>query len=117
MGTLQGSVSSEHLQSYFDEWVFRFNRRHSRSRALLFYTLLRQAVDGAPMTYQSMRKTGRTRPAPAPPPELVSDHRALKSATPACPGDGPELPTLTERNWGYGTEMETPYQEISIPHG
>lgn len=29
MGTLQGSVSPEHLQSYFDEWVFRFNRRRS----------------------------------------------------------------------------------------
>ena len=22
MGTMQGSVSSEHLQAYFDEWVF-----------------------------------------------------------------------------------------------
>jgi len=29
-----------------DEWVFRFNRRHSRSRALLFRRLLQQAVEG-----------------------------------------------------------------------
>ena len=51
---------------YFDEWVFRFNRRHSRSRGLLFHTLLRQAVEGRPVTYRSLRKAGRARPAPQP---------------------------------------------------
>lgn len=66
MGTMQGSVSPEHIQAYFDEWVFRFNRRHSRSRGLLFHTLLRYAVAGEPVTYQSLRKTGRTH---APPPQ------------------------------------------------
>lgn len=66
MGTLQGSVSPEHLQAYFDEWVFRFNRRHARSRGLLFHTLLRQAIAGEPVTYQSLRKAGRTRPARLP---------------------------------------------------
>ena len=67
MGTLQGSVSPEHVQAYFDEWVFRFNRRHSHSRGLLFHTLLLNAVGGHPVTYQSLRKTGRTRTAPQPP--------------------------------------------------
>jgi len=67
MGTLQGSVSHEHLQAYFDEWVFRFNRRHSRSRGLLFYRLMQQAVDGDTVSYKDLRKAGRTRPAPAPP--------------------------------------------------
>jgi transposase-like protein len=66
MGTMQGSVSPEHVQAYFDEWVFRFNRRNSRSRGLLFHTLLQQAVDREPVTYQSLRKAGRTRPAPSP---------------------------------------------------
>jgi len=66
MGTMQGSVSPEHVQAYFDEWVFRFNRRNSRSRGLLFHTLLRQALDGQPVTYRSLRKAGRTRPAPPP---------------------------------------------------
>src|SRR5674476_1357213 len=60
MGTRQGSVSPEHVQAYFDEWVFRFNRRHSRSRGLLFHTLVRQAVGGVPVTYKSLRKAGRT---------------------------------------------------------
>ncbi|MGB0092865.1 MAG: IS1595 family transposase, partial [Solirubrobacteraceae bacterium] len=68
LGTLQGSVSPEHLQAYFDEWVFRFNRRHSRSRGLLFYRLMRQAAAGDPLTYREMRKAGRWRPRPRPPP-------------------------------------------------
>jgi hypothetical protein len=66
MGTMQGSVSPEHVQAHFDEWVFRFNRRNSRSRGLLFHTLLCQAVDGEPVTYKSLRKAGRVRPAPSP---------------------------------------------------
>jgi hypothetical protein len=34
LSTLQGSVLSEHLQAYFNEWVFSFNRRLSRSRGV-----------------------------------------------------------------------------------
>ena len=43
-GTYQGAVSREHLNYYLDEYTFRFNRRGSRSRGLLFYRLLEQAV-------------------------------------------------------------------------
>ncbi|HEY2690137.1 MAG TPA: IS1595 family transposase, partial [Streptosporangiaceae bacterium] len=35
LGTRQGSVEEAHLQSYLDEFVFRFNRRRSRSRGLV----------------------------------------------------------------------------------
>ena len=52
MGTMQGSVSPEHVQAYFDEFVFRFNRRRSRSRGLLFYRVLQLAVDHDPVRYQ-----------------------------------------------------------------
>lgn len=44
MGTYQGSVSSEHLQYYLDEYAFRFNRRLSTHRGKLFYRLMQQAV-------------------------------------------------------------------------
>ncbi len=37
LGTHQGAVSHEHLDYYLDEFVFRFNRRRSRSRGKLFY--------------------------------------------------------------------------------
>lgn len=67
MGTMQGSVSPEHLQGYFDEWIFRFNRRRSRSRGLLFYRLMQQAAHSDIITYNDLRKAGRTRPAPPPP--------------------------------------------------
>ena len=85
MGTMQGSVSPEHVQAYFDEWVFRFNRRNSRSRGLMFYTLLRQAVDGQPVTYRSLRKAGRTRPAPPP-------ARGARQPPPSLDVGRPELP-------------------------
>ena len=37
LGTHQGAVSHEHLDYYLDEFVFRFNRRSSRSRGKLFF--------------------------------------------------------------------------------
>lgn len=44
LGTHQGSVVPAHLQSYLEEFTFRFNRRTSRSRGLIFRRLLEQAV-------------------------------------------------------------------------
>lgn len=42
LGTHQGRV--QHLDYYLDEFTFRFNRRTSRSRGLLFYRLIQQAL-------------------------------------------------------------------------
>lgn len=50
LGTLQGSVVPEHLQSYLEEFTFRFNRRTSQSRGLVFRRLLEQAVVAEPVT-------------------------------------------------------------------
>ncbi len=41
---LQGSPRPSHLDYYLDEFVFRYNRRTSRSYGLLFYSLIHQAV-------------------------------------------------------------------------
>jgi transposase-like protein len=51
MGTHHGAVSHEHLDYYLDEFTFRFNRRRSRARGLLFYRLLQQAVQVDPVPY------------------------------------------------------------------
>lgn len=51
MGTHQGAVSHAHLDYYLDEFVFRFNRRTSSSRGMLFYRLMQQAVVTDPVTY------------------------------------------------------------------
>ncbi len=44
LGTRQPGISKEHLPYYLDEFTFRFNRRTSRARGLLFYRLINQAV-------------------------------------------------------------------------
>ena len=49
LGTHQGAVAPSHLDYYLDEFTFRFNRRTSRSRGLLFYRLLGQAVAIGPV--------------------------------------------------------------------
>ena len=40
----QGSVAAQHLDAYLEEFAFRFNRRHSRKRGMLFYRLLENTV-------------------------------------------------------------------------
>jgi len=73
LGTHQGAARAEHLQGYLDEFAFRFNRRRSASRGLLFLRLLQLAVDHDPVRYQhlvanpqpkndatTVKRTGRT---------------------------------------------------------
>ncbi len=54
MGTHQGAVTHEHLDYYLDEFTFRFNRRRSTARGLLFYRLLEQAVVVDPVPYSRL---------------------------------------------------------------
>ena len=49
LGTHQGGVQHSHLDYYLDEYTFRFNRRTSKSRGLLFYRLISQAIDLGPV--------------------------------------------------------------------
>ena len=55
LGTHQGAVQHSHLDYYLDEYTFRFNRRTSRSRGLLFYRLITQAIDLAPVLEKQLR--------------------------------------------------------------
>ena len=48
VGTLHYRVSRQHMPYYLDEFTFRFNRRTSKARGMLFYRLLQQAVDTDP---------------------------------------------------------------------
>lgn len=54
LSTHQGSVSGKHLDYYLDEYTFRFNRRTSRSRGMLFYRLIEQAMTTAPLSYRQI---------------------------------------------------------------
>ena len=53
-GTHQGAISACHLDSYLDEFSFRFNRRISRSRGKLCYRLVQQEVAIEPTSYHSI---------------------------------------------------------------
>jgi transposase-like protein len=50
MGTHHGAILPIHLQSYLEEFTFRFNRRTSRNRGLVFRRLLEQASITEPVT-------------------------------------------------------------------
>lgn len=56
LGTHQGAIGHEHLDSYLDEFTFRFNRRKSRHRGKLFSRLAQQAVQVEPAPFDSLRK-------------------------------------------------------------
>jgi len=61
LGTHHGSVQPQHLDAYLDEFVFRFNRRTSASRGMLFYRLLQQAAATDPVTYADVVDPRRAR--------------------------------------------------------
>ncbi len=77
LGTHQGSADDTHLPSYLNEFVFRFNRRRSRSRGLLFYRVLQLAADHDPVHYK----------------DLIIDP-APKATPPVPPGRWGHPPTL-----------------------
>lgn len=62
LGTHQGAVRPEHLDDYLGEFTFRFNRRTSRSRGLLFYRLLENAVRIEPAPYHTIVAGPHTSP-------------------------------------------------------
>ena len=61
-------MDDAHLASYLNEFVFRFNRRRSRSRGMVFYRVLELAVAHDPVRYQDLIATRRPRKVPPMPP-------------------------------------------------
>ena len=56
LGTHQSYVNKNKLGYYLDEYVFRYNRRTSKSRGLLFLRLIEQAVKTPPVSYKEIIK-------------------------------------------------------------
>jgi len=61
IGTHQGAVSKKHLDYYLDEYTFRFNRRTSKARGLLFYRLIQHSVQIRPAPYSQLITGGQER--------------------------------------------------------
>ena len=76
LGTHQGSVDAAHLPAYLNEFVFRFNRRRSASRGMVFYRVLELAADHEPVRYADLlaskkpRRAKRARGGTGHPPSL-----------------------------------------------
>jgi hypothetical protein len=64
LGTHQGSVAEAHLPAYLDEFVFRFSRRRSASRGMVFYRVLELAAGHDPVRFQDLLTGKKPRPAP-----------------------------------------------------
>lgn len=52
LGTYQGSIGEYNLQAYLEEFTFRFNRKTSTHRGLLFYRLVQGAMSTVPHPYE-----------------------------------------------------------------
>jgi hypothetical protein len=68
LGTHQGSVDDAHLQSYLNEFCFRFNRRRSRSRGLVFHRVLELAAGHDPVRYRDLVAHPKPKAKPPAPP-------------------------------------------------
>lgn len=68
LGTHQGSAGWDHVALYLDEFVFRFNRRRSRYRGLVFLRLLERCVDVGPAPYHELIVCQRPKLIPPTPP-------------------------------------------------
>jgi len=56
LGSHHGAISKRQLAYYLDEFTFRFNRRLSPSRGMLFYRLIQQTVSVEPFPYSDIAK-------------------------------------------------------------
>ncbi len=54
LGTLHGRVDPKHMDSYFEEFVFRFNRRTSKVRGLLFQRVIENSMRVGPTSYKEI---------------------------------------------------------------
>jgi len=54
LGTHHGSVAPAHLPYYLDEFTFRFNRRTSGNRGLLFQRLIQQSLACSPVPEKTL---------------------------------------------------------------
>jgi transposase-like protein len=64
LGTHQGRVAPAHLPAYLNEFTFRFNRRHSRSRGMVFYRVMGLATGHDPVRYHDIRAVKKPRGKP-----------------------------------------------------
>lgn len=58
LGIHQGRISSGQIDHYLEEFSFRFNRRLSPRRGMLFFRLIQQCVASSPVPYRKIKQPG-----------------------------------------------------------
>jgi transposase-like protein len=86
-GTHQSATSPAQLDWYLDEFTFRFNRRTSTHRGLLFFRLLEESVITPPLPYHQVVGAADPAAAPGPPP---GPGPAAAPGPPTSPGPAAE---------------------------
>ena len=99
LGTHQGSVADPHLQSYLNEFVFRFNRRNSRSRGLVFYRMLELAVDHDPVRYRELIANSQSKKVPPVPPWEAGPSSEPRPASSWTPLESSRLSRRSRLRW------------------
>ena len=74
-------------QDDLNEFVFRFNRRRSRRRGMVFYRVLELAVAHDPVRYQDLIATKGPRAVLPTPPQARGHHRAWSTLQRTAPGE------------------------------
>jgi hypothetical protein len=92
LGTHQGAIDDAHLADYLDEFVFRFNRRRSRSRGMLFYRVLQLAVDHDPVRYRDLIANPQPHQKPRKPPSTHGHPPSLERPPAGRPWPASEHP-------------------------
>ncbi len=54
LGTLHGRLEPKHRDNYFEEFIFRFNRRTSKVRGLLFQRVIENSIRVKPTPYKKI---------------------------------------------------------------
>ena len=54
LGTHQGAVFEKHIQAYLNEFTFRFDRKSSKNRGRLFYSLMQLAIKQKAITMDGL---------------------------------------------------------------
>jgi DNA-directed RNA polymerase subunit RPC12/RpoP/transposase-like protein len=91
LGTHQGRVDDTHLQAYLNEFCFRFNRRRSASRGLVFYRLLELAVGHDPVRYRDLVAHPKPKAKPPAPPGQRGHPPSIERPRAARPWRTPDL--------------------------
>ena len=92
LSTHQEAVEPAHLQSYLDEFVFRFNRRRSRSRGMVFYRVLELAAGHEPVRYRNITAGNKPRKTSPVPPATRGHPPSLDRVTAGRPWRAAYLP-------------------------